>query len=155
MPTQISNFLSSDNIVLDLRASDKATLLRDLSRRAAAIVHIPAETLYLELAKREQLGSTGIGEGIAIPHAQFAGLRAPFGIVARLKPPIDYEAVDEQQVDLVFVILVPASSEKEHLNALAAAARRLREREVVRKLRAAPDKKAFYLSLIGDAGQPL
>jgi PTS system nitrogen regulatory IIA component len=155
MPLQISDFLSSADIVLDLRAPDKTALLRDLSRRAAGAVPISAEAIYLELAKREQLGSTGIGEGIAIPHARFAELKAPFGIVARLKPPIEYDAIDEQQVDLVFVILVPATSEKEHLNALAAVARKLRDREVVRKLRAASDKKGFYLSLTGEVGPPM
>ena len=110
----------------------------------------PAETVFAELDKRERLGSTGIGDGIAIPHAKYVGLSETIGLVARLKPALDFDAVDGRPVDLVFLLLAPASSDKMHLNALAAVSRRLRNREVIAKLRASPDAASFYSLLTSE-----
>ena len=91
--------------------SDKAGVLQELARRAGAALKIPAETISAALLKREQLGSTGMGDGIAIPHARVPGVKSPFGMLARLKQPVDFHAVDGQPVDLVFLLLAPASSQ--------------------------------------------
>ena len=110
MSIGISSFLSPSAVVLDLRATDKTSLLHELSRRAVGIARLPRETVFAELDKRERLGSTGIGDGIAIPHAKYAGLTETIGLVARLKPALDFDAVDGRPVDLVFLLLAPASS---------------------------------------------
>src|SRR5271168_3890040 len=150
MAIGISSFLTPRAVILDLRATDKTSLLHELSRRAAEIARLPAETVFAELDKRERLGSTGIGDGIAIPHAKYLGLSETIGLVARLKPALDFDAVDGRPVDLVFLLLAPASSDKMHLNALAAVSRRLRNREVIAKLRASPDAASFYLLLTSE-----
>ena len=150
MSIGISSFLSPSAVVLDLRATDKTSLLHELSRRAAGIARLPTETVFAELDKRERLGSTGIGDGIAIPHAKYAGLTETIGLVARLKPALEFDAVDGRPVDLVFLLLAPASSDKMHLNALAAVSRRLRNRDVIAKLRASPDAASFYSLLTSE-----
>jgi PTS system nitrogen regulatory IIA component len=154
MPVNISTFLSQDDVIVDLRVADKPTLLQELARRAADSVNVPAEAILLELNKREQLGSTGMGDGIAIPHARFAAMKTPFGIFARLKPAIDFDAVDGKPVDLVFLLLVPSSSQGEHLNALAGVARRLRDRQAVEKIRAVRDRDSVYHLMTAEVPKP-
>ncbi len=146
---KIKNFLAPDSVVLDVRAADKVALLRDLAQRAANAAHISAQTIFNELSRREELGSTGIGGGIAIPHARFAGIDAPVAVAARLKPPINFDSIDGLPVDLVFVLLIPSSSNTDHLNALAAVSRKLRERPVVEQLRLSRDAESFYRVLAG------
>jgi nitrogen PTS system EIIA component len=146
----IKSFLSPSAVILDLRAADKRSLLLELSKRAAEIARLPAEAIFSELDKREGLGSTGIGDGIAIPHAKYEGLTETIGLVARVKPAVDFDAVDARPVDLVFLLLTPASSDKMHLNALAAVSRRLRNREVTAKLRASTDAESFYSLMTGE-----
>jgi PTS system nitrogen regulatory IIA component len=154
MSVNISKFLSQDDVIVDLRIADKPTLLQELARRAAESVDVPAEEILIELNKREQLGSTGMGDGIAIPHARFTALKAPYGIFARLKSAIDFDAVDGKPVDLVFLLLVPSSSQGEHLNALAGIARRLRDRAAVEKIRAVRDKESVYRLTTGEVSKP-
>ena len=102
------------------------------------------DVIVAELMKREQLGSTGMGGGVAIPHARYIGLKSRFGLVARLKPAVDFDAIDGMPVDLVFVLLVPSVAEGDHLNMLAAVSRRMRSREVTQKLRSIQDPDTFY-----------
>jgi len=147
----IKDFLSPSNVVTDLRASNKTSVLQELALRAAAILKMPADTISAELLKREQLGSTGMGDGIAIPHARVAGVMAPFGLLARLKEPIDFDAVDGQPVDLVFLLLGPASPQGEQLNVLACVARKLRDPATVAELRSAKDRQALYRRMTEDA----
>jgi nitrogen PTS system EIIA component len=147
----IKDFLSPSNVVTDLRASNKTSVLQELALRAAAILKMPADTISAELLKREQLGSTGMGDGIAIPHARVAGVMAPFGLLARLKEPIDFDAVDGQPVDLVFLLLGPASPQGEQLNVLACVARKLRDPATVAELRSAKDSQALYRRMTEDA----
>lgn len=144
MTTSISSLLSPSDVFLDVRAPDKLSLLRDLARRAAPSTGLSGDLIVTELMKREQLGSTGMGSGVAIPHARYLGLKKPFGLVARLKPALDFEAIDNLPVDLVFVLLVPAAAEGDHLNVLAAVSRRMRSREVTQKLRVIQDPEIFY-----------
>jgi nitrogen PTS system EIIA component len=146
----IKDFLSPSDVVTELRASNKTSVLQELARRAAAVLKMPADIISAELLKREQLGSTGMGDGIAIPHARVAGIKGPFGMLVRLKDPVDFEAVDGQPVDLVFLLLGPASPQGEQLNVLACVARKLRDPATVEDLRDAKDSQTLYRRIIDD-----
>jgi PTS system nitrogen regulatory IIA component len=141
---EIKDFLDSSHVMIDVRASDKARLLRDLAGRAATAIDLPAELVSSALLKREQLGSTGTGGGVAIPHARLGGLTKPFGILVRLEKAIDFDAIDGQRVDIVFVLLLPEKSQGEQLNALACAARALRDPDALRNLRHADDEVGLH-----------
>jgi PTS system nitrogen regulatory IIA component len=144
---QISDFLSPAGVMTDVRASDKAHLLRELATQAAAEVGLDADQVAAEIAKREELGSTGVGNGVALPHARLSGLKAPFGLCARLRRAIDFDAIDEQPVDIVFLLLLPQSANGEQLNALACAARVLRNPETLRQIRDADDGDALFRAI--------
>ena len=146
----IKDFLSPSDVITDLRAANKTSVLQELARRAAAVLKMSADTISAELLKREQLGSTGMGDGIAIPHARVAGVKSPFGMLVRLKEPVDFEAVDGQPVDLVFLLLGPAAPQGEQLNVLACVARKLRDPGTLEELRGAKDGQALYRRMIGD-----
>ncbi len=135
----IKDFLAPANVIVDMRATDKEQLLRELSQRAAAALGLDAGPITAEILKREELGSTGMGEGIAIPHARIKNLKKPFGILARLKKVINFEAIDEKPVDLVFLLLLPDVAEVDQLNALASVARKLRDANIASSIRSAPD----------------
>ncbi|MGO8840429.1 MAG: PTS sugar transporter subunit IIA [Methyloceanibacter sp.] len=144
---KISDLLSPADIVLDVRAKDKSRLVRELSTRAAAEVGLDADQVSEEIAKREELGSTGVGNGVALPHARLRGLKAPFGLLARLRQAIDFAAIDDQPVDIVFLLLLPESADGAQLNALACVARVLRDPEALRRLRGASDNEALYRAI--------
>jgi nitrogen PTS system EIIA component len=144
---KISDFLSPTSIAVDVRASDKTQLLRDLAERAASSLHLAAELIASELIKREGLGSTGMGGGIAIPHARFSSLTRPYGLLARLKQPIDFDAIDGGKVDLVFVLLLPTSPGGDQLGALACVARKLRPSSLVAKLRQVKLSDELYAAI--------
>jgi nitrogen PTS system EIIA component len=134
---KIREFLSPSDVLIDFRARDKPGLLRDLSYRAAFTLKLPADTVAHEIVKRDELGSTGIGRGVCMPHARLRAVNKPYGLLTRLRNSIDFDAVDGQPVDIVFLLLLPASSQLDQLNALAAAARKLRDTELLHNLRAA------------------
>jgi len=140
----ISAFLSPSDTFINIRASDKARLLLELSRRAAASLDLPAEWIAAEILKREELGSTGTGGGVAIPHARIQGLNKSFGILARLNRAIDFAAIDGRPVDLVFLLLLPANPLGEQLKALASVARKFRDPACLRDLRAARASADLY-----------
>ena len=146
---QIASFLTADRVLLDVRAAGKAPLLDELARRAAPACGVGAETIAAALAAREGLGSTGVGHGLALPHARIAGLGGPIGLFARLASPIAFEAIDAAPVDLVFLLLIPAEAGSTHLAALAAVSRRLREQGVAARLRAARGPAEAHAALIG------
>lgn len=136
----LDDLLAPDSVIHGLRASGKAALLEDLARRAARALDLDAGDILAALVRREGLGSTGIGAGVALPHARLDAVRRPYGLLARLREPLDFEAVDERPVDLVFLLLLlPTESGGEPLNALARVARRLRDPESAAALRAARD----------------
>lgn len=147
----VKDFLVSRHILTDLQAAGKAGLLRELSRRAGAALNIAPEPIAAALLKREQLGSTGMGNGFAIPHACVAGVSEPFGMLARLKDPVAFDAVDEQPVDLVFLLLVPEPSQSQQINVLASVARKLRDGKVLEAVRAAKDARAIYQLMTEEA----
>jgi PTS system nitrogen regulatory IIA component len=149
----INEFLSPANALVDVKASDKARLLQELAYRAAAALDLPADQISRELLKREELGSTGTGSGIAIPHARIPSLNKPFGILVRLKKPIDFDAIDGQPVDVLFLLLLPVTSDKEQLSALASVARVLRNSESVSNLRRSRDSEGLFRAMVVDNGK--
>jgi len=147
---QIADFLSPDDTLCDVRAADKDRLLRELTGRAASALRLDAAALADAIAQRERLGSTGMGDGIAIPHARIAALSKPFGVLARLRRPIDFAAIDGKPVDIVFLLLLPAAPHGEQLTALASVARRLRDAQVTADLRDAADGAALYRAIVAE-----
>jgi nitrogen PTS system EIIA component len=143
---EIRDFLSPDDALLKVRAPDKTRLLQDLAARAASALNLDPNLVAVELLKREALGSTGTGEGVAIPHARIPDLTRPFGILVRLKNPIDFDAIDGKPVDIVFQLLLP-QSQGDQLNALASVARKLRNPEALRRLRNAADAAELYRAI--------
>jgi PTS system nitrogen regulatory IIA component len=134
--------------VLDLRASSKAKLMQDLADRAARSLGLDADKVAPYLLKREELGSTGIGRGVAIPHARLPDLQRPYGLLARLRQPIEFDAIDGEAVDIVFVLLLPASAENGQLGALALVARTLRSSETLTRIRRAKDPSELFVALV-------
>jgi PTS system nitrogen regulatory IIA component len=143
----VKDFLAPTDAVVDLRAADKARLLQELARRAAAALDLPEKTIAEALAKREEIGSTGTGDGVALPHARLADLKKPFGMLMRLRQAVDFDAVDGKPVDLVFLLLAPAAPQGEQLNALACAARALRTADALRRLRDATNGAQLYAAI--------
>jgi len=148
---KIPDFLSVNNVMIDVNAGDKNKLLSELSRKAGTMLDVLPERVLSELIKREELGSTGMGGGVAIPHARFSQVTKPFGILVRLRKPIDFDAVDGQPVDLVFLLLLPeAAAVGDQLGALASIARKLRNPAVTTALRGAHDGTEMYRVLARD-----
>lgn len=145
----MAEILAPSDVIVGLRAATKNTVLDDLARRAAMALGIGMDAIYPALARREDLGSTGIGDGIALPHARLQAVSRPYGILARLRAPIDFEAVDDRPVDLVFLLLLPADPKDAPLNALACVARRLRDAGTAAALRGARDAAGLYVAVTG------
>lgn len=150
----IKDFLSPAGTLVDVPASDKSRLLIDLSTRAASMLQLNAETVATGILKRESLGSTGVGGGVAIPHARVPDLKKPFGILVRLQRPIAFDAIDERPVDIVFLLLLPTTAEGEQLNALATVARKLRDKATLRNIRTASDAATLHQALMTDVVAP-
>ncbi|MCP1550273.1 MULTISPECIES: PTS sugar transporter subunit IIA [Methylorubrum] len=140
----IHDILAPADVVHGLRASGKTALLDDLARRAARSLDLDAGTILGALVRREGLGSTGVGDGVSLPHARLETVRKPFGLLARLRDPLDFDAVDERPVDLVFLLLLPIGDGGENLNALACVARKLRDPASAKALRGARDAASLY-----------
>ena len=143
----LSDFISPDSVLPSLRVKSKKQLLQELSSRAARRTGLPERVIFDVLLQRERLGSTGLGQGIAIPHGKIPGLKSIVGIFVRLAVPVDFEAVDGEPVDLVFLLLAPEGAGADHLKALARISRLLREGSAVEKLRASRDAAALYAVL--------
>jgi PTS system nitrogen regulatory IIA component len=145
----LTDLLSPNDVVVDLAAADKARLLRELSTRAAKTAGLNENLVFAEVEKREQLGSTGVGRGIAIPHARFDALARPLVVVARLRRPIDFDAIDGEPVDLAALLLLPTGPDGGQVNVLASVARILRDQETVGRARRATTSEEFYRALTG------
>jgi nitrogen PTS system EIIA component len=143
---EIKEFLSPADTLVKVRGTDKTRLLQELSARAAAILDLDANLICTALLKREGLGTTGTGGGIAIPHARISDLKKPFGTLVRLKHAIDFDAIDRRPVDIIFLLLLPAQS-GDPLNALASVSRRLRNPESVQRLRGAANDEELYRAI--------
>ena len=144
---KISDFLNRDNVLVDMRVSGKNPLLQELARRAEAAIDVPADVIFAELQKREELGSTGVGGGVALPHARLHGITRPFGLVATLKQPIEFNAIDDQFVDVIFLLLLPAAPQGEQLSALALVARKLKTLSVLEQMRSLKSAPDLYAAL--------
>ena len=136
------------DVIPDLQVANRNALLRDFAIRAARSLQIAEGIVFDALARREDLGSTGIGKGVAIPHARLPEVQAPFGIFVRLKQPLDFNAVDGEPVDLVFLLLLPAGDEAGSLNALACVARKLRNPKALAELRRASNRALLYTAVM-------
>jgi nitrogen PTS system EIIA component len=145
---KISDLLSPKDVMIDVRASNKRQLLQEFAAEAAISLDLRVDQLAPHLLKREELGSTGVGGGLAIPHARLPDLRRPHGMLAKLKPPIEFDAIDGQAVDIVFVLLLPANAENGQLGALAHVARALRASETLGRLRSARDASELYWATV-------
>jgi PTS system nitrogen regulatory IIA component len=143
----LSDLVAPNAIMPALRVNGKKQTLQEVAARAADLTGQNERTIFEILVQREKLGSTGVGNGIAIPHGKLAKLDKLFGLFARLERPIDFEALDGQPVDLVFLLLAPEGAGADHLRALARVARLLRDPEVARKLRESRDAEALYAVL--------
>jgi nitrogen PTS system EIIA component len=143
----LGDLLSPEDILPTLRVSSKRQLLQDMSERAELRTGIAARQIFDTLLQRERLGSTGVGNGIAIPHGKLPGLNQITGFFARLEKPIDFEALDDEPVDIVFLLLAPEGSGADHLKALARIARVMREPKTISKLRETSEATAIYTLL--------
>jgi PTS system nitrogen regulatory IIA component len=144
---QLSDIISSEAVIPALRAASKKQLLQELSTAAAKLAGLESRRIFETLLQREKLGSTGLGQGIAIPHGKFAELDRVRGVFARLVQPVDFDSVDEQPVDLVFLLLAPESAGADYLKALARISRLLRDPSLVGKLRGTDSAAALYAVL--------
>lgn len=140
----LTDLIEPGDIFLSLKADCKKQVLKDISELAAKKTEGDGQQIFQTLLEREKLGSTGVGNGIAIPHGKIDGLKNITGILAILEKPIDFEALDDQPVDVIFLLLTPEVSGAEHLKALAKIARILREKEILTKLREANDRAFIY-----------
>ncbi len=131
-------------------AAEKQKLLLELAQKGASIFGVRPDHVFAELTKREELGSTGMGDGVAIPHARFQQVTKPYGMLVRLKKPLAFDAVDGKPVDIVFLLLLPETAKGEQLSALALIARKLRDPAITAALRHARDSAEMYRALATD-----
>ena len=146
---KITDVIEPGQVIVGLRAADKTQLLNELAGRAAAALALDRRMIFDALVARENLGSTGLGKGFALPHARLDGLRQPFALFVRLGRPIDFDAIDEKPIDLVILLLTPTSGSTQHLATLAAVSRPLRDELFVQRLRQAPNAAAVHKLLAG------
>jgi PTS system nitrogen regulatory IIA component len=144
----ISDLVMPSAVIASLKATSKKQALQELARRAAELTGEPERAIFDVLLERERLGTTGVGDGVAIPHGKLANLPRLFGMFARLDRPIDFEAIDEQPVDLIFLLLAPGGAGADHLKALARVSRLLRDRATREKLRGSETAEALYALLV-------
>lgn len=144
---EISDLLAPGAVLPSLKVHGKKQLIHELAMRATHLTGLPERRIVETLMERERLGSTGIGQGIAIPHGRLAGLTRIVGLFVRLETPIPYDAIDEQAVDLVFLLLTPEDAGADHLKALARVSRLLRSQATCEKLRAAKKAEVLYALL--------
>jgi PTS system nitrogen regulatory IIA component len=143
----ILNLLSPEGVIPKLHATSKKQALQELAKYAAALTGLHERTIFDVLLERERLGTTGVGNGIAIPHGKLPGIDRLYGLFARLETPIDFDAIDEQPVDLIFMLLAPENAGADHLKALARVSRLLRDRSTCEKLRGSDRADALYALL--------
>lgn len=147
IPMRLTDLIAHDAIIPCLRAGTKKLVLQELSEKAARISGLPPREIFNALLQRERLGSTGTGNGVALPHAKLKKCQRIFGIFARLEKPVNFDSIDGEPVDLVLMLVAPEFAGADHLKALARVARVLRDVTIAAKLRAARDPAALYAVL--------
>lgn len=144
---ELGDLITSEAVVPSLKAETKKQVLQELANRAASLTGLASRDIFETLMQRERLGSTGVGRGIAIPHGRVPALKGIFCMFARLEAPIDFEALDDERVDLIFLLLAPEHAGADHLKALARISRLLREPQSIERLRASHDRATLYAVL--------
>ncbi len=143
----LSDLIVDNGVLSNLKATSKKQALQVLAAKAAEIFDLEERTVLDLLMERERLGTTGVGNGVAIPHAKVPGVDRPYGLFARLDQTVDFDAIDDQPVDLVFLLLAPEGAGADHLKALARVSRTFRQQPLCEKLRASRDKTAIFALL--------
>ncbi len=144
---KLSEIMSEKSILMGLKSNSKRQLLQDFAVKAAEITGLNERTIFDTIMERENLGSTGFGEGTALPHGRFEGLNRVYGLFARLNSPVDFEAIDGKPVDLIFMLLSPEGNGADHLTALAQASRFLKDESTRNKLRQISSSQEIYALL--------
>tara|TARA_R110000787_G_scaffold91109_5_gene192184 strand:- start:497 stop:961 length:465 start_codon:yes stop_codon:yes gene_type:complete len=145
---EIRDLLPRKAVFCGVKAASKKQAIQELASRAAEIANLPERAIFDVLLERERLGTTGVGRGIAIPHGKIAGLDKLYGLFARLENPVDFEAVDDQPVDLLFLLLAPEEAGADHLKALARISRLFRDGALCDSLRNSGDADALFKLLV-------
>ena len=143
----LSDLISQEAVVVGLKASSKKQAIQELATKAAELTGLSEREIFDTLLQRERLGSTGVGHGVAIPHGKLVKLDKLVGVFARMEKPVDFDALDDQPVDLIFLLLAPEGAGADHLKALARIARQLRDTKIASGLRAAIDAEAAFVLL--------
>src|SRR6218665_3856751 len=143
----LADLLQQDAIIPALKVNSKKQLLQELAAKASKLTGVAEREIFDVILQREKLGSTGVGHGIAIPHGKLNSISSITGVFARLEAPVDFEALDDEPVDLVFLLLAPEGAGADHLKALSRLARVLPDQELVAKLRASDSESAIYACL--------
>ena len=144
---KIKELLVPNAVKIDLKVTSKKQALQELAKMAKALTGLDEREILNVLIERERLGTTGVGEGVAIPHAKLEGVDRLCAVFARLESPIDFDSVDHEFVDLIFMLLAPLSPEHTHLKALAKISRLLRDKSMCAKLRGGTSTDAIYALL--------
>jgi PTS system nitrogen regulatory IIA component len=144
---EMTDLLTPDSVIDGLKVTSKKQALQDLSDRASVLTGLNARDVLETILARERLGTTGVGQGIAIPHGRMDDLDRIYGLFARLNKPIDFDSLDEQPVDLVFMLLAPEGAGADHLKALAKISRLLRNQTICKKLRGSDSSDALFALL--------
>lgn len=147
----LNELLAGDAVIANMKARCKRDVLAQLADRASELTGVSADAIRQTLTEREQLGSTGVGRGVAIPHGKIEGLSRIVGVLARLPKPVEFEAVDDQPVDLVFLLLAPANASAAHLKALAKVSRLFRDEDARKALRGAKSAEALFAIAVDPA----
>ncbi|GAK32715.1 PTS IIA-like nitrogen-regulatory protein PtsN [Iodidimonas nitroreducens] len=148
---EIDDLIGPASILPGLKSRSKRQVLQDLSAHAAELIGMPERTLFDILTERERLGTTGVGQGVAIPHGKVPSLDKVFGLFARTNEPIDFESMDDRPVDLYFLLLAPEGAGADHLKALARVSRLFRDKALCEKLRGAEGGDALHALLLRKA----
>ena len=146
---QLSDFLDFDAIKTSLSGGNKRSLMQQLANLAGQRLGVESAPILASITEREQLGSTGFGQGVAIPHGKIEGLTRIYCLFVRLAEPVDYKAIDGRPVDLIFLLLSPPDAGAEHLKALAAISRITRHLPTLEKMRGARSRDALAEVLMG------
>jgi PTS system nitrogen regulatory IIA component len=144
---EMTDLLTPDSVIDGLKVTSKKQVLQDLSDRASVLTGLNARAVLETILSRERLGTTGVGQGIAIPHGRMDDLDKIYGLFARLNKPVNFDSLDEQPVDLVFMLLAPEGAGADHLKALAKISRLLRNQSVCEKLRGSDSSDALFALL--------
>lgn len=144
---EITELITPESVIANLKVSSKKQALQELAKQIAGLIGQEERDIFDILLEREKLGTTGVGDGIAIPHGKLESLDKLHGVFARLERPVEFESIDERPVDLIFLLLAPESAGADHLKALARVSRLLRDKKICEKLRGSDNPEALYALL--------